>query len=116
MLGPTIVSAVPAATTHRRLVLAIAIACYACVFGCFVLFEVPGLGLGHFFYIPVALLALAGGMRLGFFGGVLAAALYALAIIGVGLLAVPTLSGSAAYAFAELFRWRDGLDLQSSRP
>jgi Mn2+/Fe2+ NRAMP family transporter len=43
--------------------------------------------------------------------GRFAAGLYALAIIGVGLLAVPTLSGSAAYAFAELFRWRDGLDL-----
>jgi len=44
--------------------------------------------------------------------GRFASALYASAIIGVGLLAVPTLSGSAAYAFAELFRWRDGLDLQ----
>jgi len=43
--------------------------------------------------------------------GRFASGLYALAIIGVGLLAVPTLSGSAAYAFAELFRWRDGLDL-----
>ena len=41
-----------------------------------------------------------------------ASALYALAIVGVGLLAVPTLSGSAAYALSELFHWRDGLDLQ----
>jgi len=44
--------------------------------------------------------------------GRFASGLYAAAIIGVGLLAVPTLSGSAAYALAELFHWRDGLDLQ----
>jgi len=31
-------------------------------------------------------------------------------LIGVGLLAVPTLSGSAAYAFAETFKWSQGLD------
>ena len=70
----------PAATTKRRLVFAISIVSYAIVFGCFVLFEVPGLGLGHFFYIPVALLALAAGTWGGFFGGTLAAGLYALAI------------------------------------
>jgi diguanylate cyclase (GGDEF)-like protein len=72
---------VPAATTQRRLVCAIAVVCYAIVFTCFVLFEEPGLGLGHFFYIPVALLALAGGARVGFLGGSLAAGLYALAIV-----------------------------------
>jgi Mn2+/Fe2+ NRAMP family transporter len=31
-------------------------------------------------------------------------------LIGVGLLAIPTLSGSAAYVFAETFKWRQGLD------
>jgi len=62
-------------------VLAIALLCYAVVFTCFLLFEVPGLGLGHFFYIPVALLAVACGLRIGFLGGSLAAALYALAIL-----------------------------------
>jgi NRAMP (natural resistance-associated macrophage protein)-like metal ion transporter len=36
--------------------------------------------------------------------------LYTLGIVGVGLLAIPTLSGSAAYAFAETFHWRFGLD------
>ncbi|HYX20089.1 MAG TPA: divalent metal cation transporter [Thermoanaerobaculia bacterium] len=36
--------------------------------------------------------------------------LYAVGLIGVGLLAIPTLSGSAAYAFAETFGWRQGLD------
>jgi len=44
--------------------------------------------------------------------GRFAALLYTVGIIGVGLLAIPTLSGSAAYAFAETFRWRHGLDLK----
>jgi NRAMP (natural resistance-associated macrophage protein)-like metal ion transporter len=36
--------------------------------------------------------------------------LYTIGLVGVGLLAIPTLSGSAAYAFAETFGWRQGLD------
>ena len=36
--------------------------------------------------------------------------LYTLGLLGVGFLAIPTLTGSTAYAFAELFRWRQGLD------
>ena len=36
--------------------------------------------------------------------------LYTVGLIGVGFLAVPTLAGSAAYAFAETFHWRQGLD------
>lgn len=36
--------------------------------------------------------------------------LYTLGLLGVGFLAIPTLTGSAAYAFAELFHWRQGLD------
>jgi Mn2+/Fe2+ NRAMP family transporter len=36
--------------------------------------------------------------------------LYTAGIIGVGLLAIPTLSGSAAYALAETFGWQQGLD------
>ena len=31
-------------------------------------------------------------------------------LIGTGLLAIPTLSGSAAYALAETFGWRQGID------
>lgn len=38
--------------------------------------------------------------------------LFSLGIIGVGLLAVPILAGSAAYALAETFRWREGLYLK----
>ena len=42
--------------------------------------------------------------------GKLAAVLFTLGLIGVGFLAIPTLTGSAAYAFAETFRWKQGLD------
>ena len=72
---------VPAATSQRRVLFATAAVSYAVVFTCFVLFEVPGLGLGHFFYIPVALTALACGTWVGFGGGALAACLCALAIL-----------------------------------
>ena len=72
---------VPAAGTHRRLLLFGVLALYAAVFTAFPLFEVPGLGIGHFFYLPVALLALGYGMRVGIAGGLLAAVLYALAIV-----------------------------------
>ncbi len=37
-------------------------------------------------------------------------ALYARAIVAVGLLAIPTLAGSAGYAFSESFSWPRGLD------
>jgi len=36
--------------------------------------------------------------------------LYTVGIVGTGLLAIPTLAGSAAYAFAETFDWAYGLD------
>jgi Mn2+/Fe2+ NRAMP family transporter len=36
--------------------------------------------------------------------------LFALGIIGTGLLAIPVLAGSAAYAVAESFRWRASLE------
>jgi len=42
--------------------------------------------------------------------GNFATLLYTVGIVGTGLLAIPTLSGSAAYAFAELFGWRQGID------
>ena len=49
--------------------------------------------------------------------GVFAAALYTVGLVGVGFLAIPTLTGSAAYALAEIFKWRHGLDesLSSAR-
>jgi diguanylate cyclase (GGDEF)-like protein len=71
---------VSAATLRRQLLVVTATVLYVVVFLAFVVFEVPGLGLGHFFYIPVALLALACGTRAGLAGGALATGLYALAI------------------------------------
>jgi NRAMP (natural resistance-associated macrophage protein)-like metal ion transporter len=41
--------------------------------------------------------------------GDLARLLFALGIVGTGLLAVPVLAGSAAYGIAEAFGWREGL-------
>lgn len=41
--------------------------------------------------------------------------LYTVGIVGTGLLAIPTLAGSAAYAFAETFDWREGLDEKFGR-
>ncbi len=41
--------------------------------------------------------------------------LYTVGIVGTGLLAIPTLAGSAAYAFAETFGWRQGIDEKFTR-
>lgn len=42
--------------------------------------------------------------------GKFAATLFTIGIVGVGFLAIPTLAGSAAYAFAETLGWRQGLE------
>jgi Mn2+/Fe2+ NRAMP family transporter len=47
--------------------------------------------------------------------GELTFALFALGIIGTGLLAVPVLAGSAAYAVAEAFQWRSSLEMKPLR-
>jgi Mn2+/Fe2+ NRAMP family transporter len=44
--------------------------------------------------------------------GQLAFALFAIGIIGTGFLAVPVLAGSAAFAVAEIFGWKEGLEYQ----
>ena len=44
--------------------------------------------------------------------GALTFAVFAAGILGTGLLAVPVLAGSAAYAVSEAFGWREGLDLR----
>jgi diguanylate cyclase (GGDEF)-like protein len=70
-----------AATTHRRLLTITALIAFGAVFAAFLDFEVPGLGTGHFFYVPIALLALAYGIWGGALGGALATGLYALGTI-----------------------------------
>lgn len=44
-----------------------------------------------------------------------AAALYTLGLVGTGLLAIPTLTASGAYAFASTFRWPIGLNATWSK-
>lgn len=41
--------------------------------------------------------------------------LFALGIIGTGLLAVPILAGSGAYALSEIMKWREGLEFKFSQ-
>ncbi len=73
--------ALAAATAlNRRVLLAIAAAAYAGVFATFVFVETPGLGLGHFLYIPICLVALVSDEARGALAGVFAAGLYLLAI------------------------------------
>jgi Mn2+/Fe2+ NRAMP family transporter len=47
--------------------------------------------------------------------GRFASTLYTVGIFGVGALAIPTLTGSAAYALAETFGWRQGLGEKPAR-
>ena len=46
-----------------------------------VFLESPGLGLGHFFYLPIAVIAIVRGARDGFAAGVAATALYTVAVV-----------------------------------
>jgi Mn2+/Fe2+ NRAMP family transporter len=50
--------------------------------------------------------------------GAFAATLFTVGIVGVGLVSIPTLITSAAYALAETFRWRNGLNktFNAARP
>jgi diguanylate cyclase (GGDEF)-like protein len=67
------------AAAHRRgLLLVLSALTYAGVFATFVVLERPGLGIGHFYYVAIVLLALAAGPRAGGAGGVLAAGMFAL--------------------------------------
>ena len=49
------------------------------------------------------------------FAGDYAYFLFALGIIGTGMLAIPVLAGSGAYAIAEMFKWKEGLELKFSQ-
>lgn len=49
------------------------------------------------------------------FAGKFTSVIFALGIIGTGLLAVPILAGSASYAVAEAAHWREGLYLKLKR-
>jgi NRAMP (natural resistance-associated macrophage protein)-like metal ion transporter len=49
------------------------------------------------------------------YAGFLAKAIFAIGVIGLGLLAVPVLSASASYAISEAFSWREGLNQKFKR-
>jgi diguanylate cyclase (GGDEF)-like protein len=66
---------------HRWTLLAAAAASYALVTVAFIEFERPGLGIGHFYYLPIALAAFASGPVIGGTAGVLAAVLYSAGVI-----------------------------------
>jgi diguanylate cyclase (GGDEF)-like protein len=73
---------VPAAVSHHRaLLLTAAAVLYPLIFATFLLVEKPGLGIGHFYYIPVALIALANGPVWGATGGLAATGFYTLGIV-----------------------------------
>lgn len=85
-----------AAHLHRRAVLFGATAAYVVIFVGLLFLESPGLGLGHFFYLPIAVVAIMSGARGGATAGVFAVAVYTVAVIAnanlptVELLAVST--------------------------
>lgn len=64
-----------------RLFVSTAAFIYAAVFVAFLFLERPGLGIGHFYYLAIALLALALGPLWGAAAGVLAAGLYAAGVL-----------------------------------
>src|SRR5205809_3916668 len=65
----------------RRLFALISVGVFVTVFLAETLWERPGLGIGHFFYLAIALLALSAGPFTGAMAGVLATGLYALATV-----------------------------------
>lgn len=72
----------PAAVSHyRAFLLAAAGVLYPLIFATFMLAEKPGLGLGHFYYFPVAMVALANGALWGAAAGLAATGLYTLGIV-----------------------------------
>jgi NRAMP (natural resistance-associated macrophage protein)-like metal ion transporter len=49
------------------------------------------------------------------YSGFIAKAIFAVGVIGLGLLAIPVLSASASYAISEAFSWREGLNQKFKR-
>jgi GGDEF domain-containing protein len=71
----------PAAVPSRRLVATLAIVVYAAVFTLFRFYERSGLGIGHLYYVAIALAALSGGVWVGVAGGAFAAVLYMAGVV-----------------------------------
>lgn len=67
--------------SQRAFLIGAAIALYGVIFCSFLVFEVPGLGIGHFYYIPIALVALASGPGWGAIAGLVGSALWASGVV-----------------------------------
>jgi diguanylate cyclase (GGDEF)-like protein len=70
-----------AASRYRVFLLATSLVLYPVIFVTFLLVEKPGLGLGHFYYFPVAMIALASGPAWGAAAGAAAAGCYAIGVV-----------------------------------
>ena len=70
-----------ALTSNRRVILVLAAASYAAVLASFIAFEHGGLGLAHFFYVPICLIALVGDAPRGALAGVFATGLYTIGVV-----------------------------------
>ncbi len=69
------------AALSRRLLFSSALVSAAIVFSALLVYERPGLGIGHFFYLSIALAALAGGPALGAVAGGVATGLYVAGVL-----------------------------------
>lgn len=67
--------------TPRRALLATAAGSAAAIYGAFLLYETPGLGIGHFYYLSILLAALATGPWFGAIAGAAATGLYATGVV-----------------------------------
>ena len=65
----------------RRLLVGSALLAYGATFAAFATLEFPGLGIGHFFYVAIVLVALATGPVAGVAAGLGGAALYVLGVL-----------------------------------
>jgi len=61
--------------------LATSVGLYPAILGAFLIAERPGLGIGHFYYVPVAMIALASGPLWGIAAGMAATGFYTLGIL-----------------------------------
>lgn len=67
--------------TPRRVLLATAAGSAAVIYGAFLLYETPGLGIGHFYYLSILLAALATGPWFGAIAGAAATGMYATGVV-----------------------------------
>jgi diguanylate cyclase (GGDEF)-like protein len=70
-----------AASRYRAFLLVTSLVLYPLIFVAFLVVEKPGLGLGHFYYFPVAMIALACGPAWGALAGGAATGCYALGVL-----------------------------------